>query len=374
MTDSNNPTDHAEIDQAPDLATVPPAARGPWSGAAIARLRASGRLSGRFAKVAALVAVAAIVGGAYVVGGPPADSHTTSTNGNLTPERLAAQGAFPAASAAGVAPALPGSIDSNTGPIFAGSNVKDQTGTGGSVYAAPAADTTQIVKTGQMTLEVNNLDSALNQAQNAIAGMGGFVDQSNRSGTGDEAVASITFRFPVAKWDAALPALRKIGDKVLNEQTGSTDVTSQVIDLNARIDNLKMTEAALQAIMARATAIPDVIAVETQLSDTQGQIEQLTAQRDHLANLAAMSTLTVSFQMPSKTVTTLATQDWTLGSQVDEAAAALVRIGQGLATIVVWVAIVVLPLGLAVLILLGIAKLTRRVTGRGGSRNAAAQV
>jgi hypothetical protein len=176
----------------------------------------------------------------------------------------------------------------------------------------------------------------------------------------------------VAKWDAALPALRKVGSKVLDEQTGSTDVTSQVIDLNARIDNLKTTEAALQAIMARATAIPDVIAVETQLSDTQGQIEQLTAQRDHLANQAAMSTLTVTFQLPQKTVTTQATQDWTLGNQVDEAGAALVRIGQGLATIVVWIAIVVLPIGLAALLLFGIAKLTRRILGR-GNRSAAVQ-
>jgi hypothetical protein len=368
VTDTSNHTDQTEISQAPDVLAPPPPAREFSPRSVIGRFRRSGR----FVKVAALIAAAAIVGGAYVVGGPPSDSHTTSTNVLLTPERLAAQGAVPAASAA-AAPGLAGPVDTTTGGIFAGSNLHDQSGTGSIANAAPAADTTQIVKTGQMTLEVTDLDSALTQAQNAIAGMGGLVDQSNRSGTGDEAVASITFRFPVAKWDAALPALRKIASKVLNEQTGSTDVTSQVIDLNARIDNLKTTEAALQAIMARATAIPDVIAVETQLSDTQGQIEQLTAQRDHLANLAAMSTLTVTFQMPARTVTTLATQDWTLGSQVDEAAAALVRIGQGLATIVVWIAIVVLPLGLAVVILLGVTKLTRRVFGRGGSRNAAAQ-
>jgi len=126
--------------------------------------------------------------------------------------------------------------------------------------------------------------------------------------------------------------------------------------------------------MARATAIPDVIAVETQLSDTQGQIEQLTAQRDHLADLAAMSTLTVTFQLPAKTVTTQATQDWTLGSQVDEAGAALVRIGQGLATIGVWIVLVVFPLGLAALILIGVAKLTRRIVGRGGRRAATAEM
>ena len=365
MTGSNDTMDQFDTQvEADSPETAPPAPRLPFHRAAIARIRNSGRIG----KIAALVAAAAIIGGAYVVGGPPAtDDHTLRT---LDAPMAAA---MPAASA--------GAVSMTPQDLSGGGSVGAQPALGvpagtktteSGTNAAVADVNTQIVKTGQMTLEVTDIDVALNHATSIITGMGGLVDQSNRSGTGDSAVASLTFRFPVAKWDAALPALRKVGSKVLFEQTGSTDVTSQVIDLNARIDNLKTTEAALQAIMARATAIPDVIAVETQLSDTQGQIEQLTAQRDHLANQAAMSTLTVTFQLPQQTVTTQATQDWTLGSQVDQAAAALVRIGQGLATIVVWIAIVVLPIGLAALLLFGIAKLTRRILGR-GNRNAAVQ-
>ena len=368
MTDSSNPTDRTEANLPFEGTLDPPPTRAPsLRRAALTRI---GR-SGRFVRVAALIVAAVVIGGAYVVGGPPADHQSITPAGFLAPERAAAQGAVPAASAAPAA-----AIDATSGGTFSGTGDvgKGQSGTGSQADAAVVPDTTQIVKTGEMTLEVTDLDAAVNQAQTTITGMGGFVDQSNRSGTGDEAVASITFRFPVARWDAALPALRKIGAKVLSEQTGSTDVTSQVIDLKARIDNLETTEAALQAIMARATAIPDVIAVETQLSDVQGQIEQLTAQRDHISNLAAMSTLTVTFQMPAKTVTTQATQDWTLGSQVDEAGAALVRIGQGLATIAVWLAVVALPLGLALLILFGIAKLARRIVGRGGSPKESASV
>jgi hypothetical protein len=364
MTDSSDTIDQVDEQfEANGPEGAPPAPRLPFHLAAIARIRRSGR----YGKIAALVAAAAIIGGAYVVGGPPAtDGHTlVSLNAPMVDAGpVASTGPVYAApqdgSTGGVAAGLPASVPAGTKTTQSGTN------------GALADVSTQIVKTGQMTLEVTDIDAAINQATSAVTGMGGLVDQSNRSGTGDSASASLTFRFPVAKWDAALPALRKVGSKVLSEQTGSTDVTTQVIDLNARIDNLKTTEAALQAIMARATAIPDVIAVETQLSDTQGQIEQLTAQRDHLANQAAMSTVTVTFQLPQKTVTTQATQDWTLGNQVDEAAAALVRVGQGLATIVVWIAIVVLPIGLAALLLFGIAKLTRRILGR-GNRNAAAQ-
>jgi hypothetical protein len=362
MTDSSDSIDKVDEQfEAHGPEGAPPAPRLPFRLAAIARIRRSGRMG----KIAALVAAVAIVGGAYVAGGSPA------TDGQSL-HSLNAPIAGPVA-ATGPVYAVPQDGSTGAGAVGLPASVPAVTKTTQSGTNGAVADVnTQIVKTGQMTLEVTDIDAAVNQATSAITGMGGLVDQSNRSGTGDSASASLTFRFPVAKWDAALPALRKVGSKLLSEQTGSTDVTTQVIDLNARIDNLKTTEAALQAIMARATAIPDVIAVETQLSDTQGQIEQLTAQRDHLANQAAMSTVTVTFQLPQKTVTTQATQDWTLGNQVDQAAAALVRVGQGLATIVVWIAIVVLPIGLAALLLLGIAILTRRILGR-GKTNAAVQ-
>jgi hypothetical protein len=335
---------------------------------AIASRVASRRFVGR---CLALAAVAAVIVGAYVVGAP--GGSTPSADAHRMAFVAADQAAFgtggvpidatvpmPAATAA---PAMP--VDGTGKSIGLGTTSSSQ-----DLLAAPL-DTTQIVKTGQLALEVADLDKAVTQGQAAINGIGGYVNSSNRSGTDDSAIASVTYRLPVARWDDALASLRKLGSKTLSEQTDTTDVTSQVIDLQARLDNLKVTETALQAIMAKAVAIPDVIAVETQLSQTEGEIEQLTAQRNHLSDQAAMSTLTVTFQLPGKTVTTQATQDWTLGSQVDEAAAALVRIGQGLATIVVWILVVVLPVGLGALVLLAILALTRRILGRGRRRDAA---
>ena len=324
----------------------------------------------RVAGVIALVAVAAVAGGAYMVGGPPeAHAQLLAYTSDIAAERVGA----PAASAADV------NLQQNAAGIVSGGgisadtpSVAGSTKTDGQSVPAAAADAKQIVKTGQMTLEVTDIDSATGQAQSAISALGGSVDQSDQSGSGDSATASIVFRVPADKWDSVLTALRKIGARVLSQSTNSTDVTSQVVDLTARLDNLNTTERALQAIMARASAIPDVIAVENQLSDTQGQIEQLTAQANLLKNQAAMSTITVAFQLPTKTVTTQATQDWTIGSQVDQAGAALVRIGQGLATIGVWILVVVLPIGVAALVLFGVMAVTRRVLGRGRRRDAAA--
>ncbi len=319
------------------------------------------------ARLIAVTAVGAVVVGAYVVGSPGGLSAALKSDAQLT--SLSAQEAYSNGRDAQPVPAA------TAGPALAAGDmgkVADQNPPlepGQQDQAVAPLDSPLIIQTGQLSLEVTDLDKALTQARSAIAGLGGSVSASNRSGSGDYAAASVTYRVPAGRWDDALNALRKIGSKTLSEQTDTSDVSSQVIDLNARLDNLKTTESALQAIMARAVAIPDVIAVENQLSQTQGQIEQLTAQRDHLKDQAAMSTLTVMVQLPGKTVTTQATQDWTLGSQVDEAAAALVRIGQGLATMGVWAVVVLLPIGFGLLMLLALFGLTRRILGRGRNRS-----
>jgi hypothetical protein len=353
----------------PDMADAPDQ-HSPLSGVAGTLRRIVRRGSVRAALAA--VAILALVGGAYLVGSPAGASGTGYVD---SPNGVPAATAGPAAlRISGLLSA--GSVSDQSGSIAAqgdGTTTKlaPDAGNGGVPVAPdPQAQLTtieaaQIVKTGALSLEVADIDQSTTLAKAAVAGLGGTVSQSNRSGSGDYLTASITFRVPSARWDDTLTALHKLGAKILSEETNSTDVTSQVVDLDARLDNLKRTEAALQAIMNKAVLMADVLAIQNQLTQTQGQIEQLTAQRDHLTNQAAMSTLTVTFQLPSKTVTTQATQDWTLSGQIDQAGATLVRIGQGLATIGVWLLVVVLPIGFAVLFLLAIVALLRRIFRRG---------
>jgi len=364
-TDDNEPQyDFPEPDLAPAPASRSPLGRG---AASLRRLLRRGMVR----VLLASVAIVALIGGAYLAGAPAgggtalnlsysADGNPVATAGPVD-LRLGAPGAgvsdkSTALSAQGEVPAPAVPADAGTGSVATN---PDQTVQLTSIEAA------QIVKTGALALEVADIDQSTTLARAAVAGLGGSVSQSNRSGSGDYTTASITFRIPSAKWDDTLSALHKFGSKILSEETNSTDVTSQVIDLDARLDNLKRTEAALQAIMNKAVLMADVLAVQNQLTQTQGQIEQLTAQRDHLTNQAALSTLTVTFQLPSKTVTTLATQDWTLSGQIDQAGAALVRIGQGLATIGVWFLVVVLPIGFAGLFLLAFIAVLRRIFRRG---------
>ncbi|HYI22884.1 MAG TPA: DUF4349 domain-containing protein [Candidatus Limnocylindrales bacterium] len=212
-----------------------------------------------------------------------------------------------------------------------------------------------IVYTGRLDLEVTDLAASVSQAGQIVNGFGGHIASSEASNTDNSQSASVTYRIPAPRWAETVAALRAIGARIVNESTESEDVTAQVVDLDARIANLQATESALQGIMVQATTITDVLKVQDELTAVRGDIESLTAQRDLLANRAALSTLTVTFNVPVAAAS-VASTGWSLGTEIDNAVAALVRLGQGFASLVVWLAIVVLPvmLPLAAIVLLGV--------------------
>jgi hypothetical protein len=283
---------------------------------------------------------------------------TLSTVGGAVPGQpgeAAAPAAMPspAASAAARDGAFGSTSDSTAGGPTTG---------GGST--APDANGPLIVRTGQLDLQAADLDATIRAAESAVTAAGGYVAGSQRSGDADKASAVVVFRIPAARWTDTLDALRKLGTKILGEQTSSQEVTSQVVDLGARLANLRVTETALQAIMDKATKIPDVLSVQEQLTAVRQQIEELTAQQQNLENQASLGTLTLNITPPPAVAVTQVTQGWDPAREIDQASAALVGLGQGIAGAGIWLLIVWLPIllviGLFALIAFVVVRRTRR--------------
>jgi hypothetical protein len=231
--------------------------------------------------------------------------------------------------------------------------------TGGEVAVR---DEAKIIRTGSMSLEVSDVAAALRVSRERIAALGGYIGASTTSNESDRPTASITYRIPADRWEQALEVLRGLDGlttKVVTEHTEAIEVTGQVIDLEARIANLRASEAALQAIAAKATRISDVLEVQAQLTRTRGEIEALTAQLKDLGDRVAYASLTVQFAAPVVAVE-VAAKDWDPTGVVDEAAAAMVSVLQGLATAGIWFAIVWLP----ILLVLGALVLGSIAIGR----------
>jgi len=221
----------------------------------------------------------------------------------------------------------------------------------------------RIVKTGEISLEVENVGEMIGRVRALAASLSGYVGGS-QAGTLDDR-ATLTLRIPADRFDEALAALHEMDVEVLAEATREQDVTGQVVDLQARIDNLAASEASYRELVAQATEVDDILAVQSRLDQVRGEIEQLTAQLDQLEAQAALSTLTVTL-VPQPAPVTAQAEEWNPGAELDRALASLVGIGQGILDGLIWFAVVWLPvllvLSLLVLVALrGVLEVRRRL-------------
>jgi len=225
-------------------------------------------------------------------------------------------------------------------------------GPGSADQAAARPPVLLIVRTGTLTLETARVADAVSAASGIVVARGGFVAGSQESGANAAANATVDFRIPAGRWEETLASLRGVAT-VRDQKIETDEVTGAVIDLGARITNLRTTEAALQAIMAKAVTIEEILDVQQQLTETRGQIEELSAQKASLEDRAAFGSLTVIFQLPPKpkpSATVAPTPAWDPGEDVQHATDKLVRLGQRATSAGIWFGIVGVPiLGLVVI-------------------------
>jgi hypothetical protein len=175
----------------------------------------------------------------------------------------------------------------------------------------------------------------------------GYIGASQQYTYDGSLTASVSYRVPSDRWEEALDGFRSIGESV-SEETNAVEVTDQIVDLQARIRNLKASETALVRHATNAERVADLLEIESRLSDIRGQIEQLTAQQTNLEDRAAYATLSVTYGTELAAIE-IASRDWDPKAEVDRASASLVGVLQALTNVGIWFAIVWLP----VLLLLG---------------------
>ena len=204
--------------------------------------------------------------------------------------------------------------------------------------------TSDVVRYGNLSLEVKNADDALARVTAIVESAGGYISSSSRSGEGDNLYLSATLRVPAADFSAVMASLRGEGE-VLYEDIGSYEVTMQVLDLEARLENLRASEAAFLKLLDRAQTVADVVAVQSELSRIQGDIESYEAQLSGVKDQVEMASINVSLSLPVSPVAE-ASGDFDLGYEISSAIANLISVGRAVIVAAINIVVIGAPIAL----------------------------
>ena len=158
-----------------------------------------------------------------------------------------------------------------------------------------------IARTAQLTVIVKDFDASQKRLEDILKRHGGYVAEMTTSAPeGADRKLTATLRVPSNQLDAAIAEVKEIG-RVESESQSGEEVTSQYVDLQARLTNARNTEQRLTELLRRQTGkLDEVVTVEEKISDVREQIERMEAEQKNLSQRVDFGTLSVALSEERK--------------------------------------------------------------------------
>jgi hypothetical protein len=178
----------------------------------------------------------------------------------------------------------------------------DKASAGGENQQQTPRSRPQLIKKAALTLEVNSVAESIKAVTKIVGKRQGDViglDESQPTAEDGENdgrhTANIVMRVPQEVLEPTIEDLIKLGT-VTNRNITAEDVGDQIVDIQARLSNLRRTEANLQKLMDRSGSVKDVLSVAQELSNVRESIERIDAQLKSLQNQVSYSTITLNLE------------------------------------------------------------------------------
>ena len=168
---------------------------------------------------------------------------------------------------------------------------------GGAATLTPQAtgeSARKIIYNADLSLESTDFDAARTALTDAVEANGGYISYSDLSGSAEDQdrYSHYTVRIPADSYRDFLEAVSGAAN-VLSVSESAEDITSEYIDVEARIASLENQRSRLNELADTAETTADLLEIESQLSDVQYQLESYTRQRSWMDDQVQYSTVDI---------------------------------------------------------------------------------
>jgi murein L,D-transpeptidase YcbB/YkuD len=140
---------------------------------------------------------------------------------------------------------------------------------------------------------VKNVDASVRSLREKTEQVGGYIADANVSGEHDGRTARLDLRVPAGALRPFLSAIAESG-QTASYQERAEDVTEQITDLRARLNNARLQEKRIGELMATKTAnLAETMQAEHELARIRELIERLDAEDRAVTGRVAYATVHV---------------------------------------------------------------------------------
>lgn len=158
----------------------------------------------------------------------------------------------------------------------------------------PASRPVKMIYNGYMEMQTQDFDAAASGIEALVRELGGYFQQSSVSNRGSSSYryGSYTIRIPAAQFETFFQRAGQLCH-VTYTNTTADDVSESYYDTEARLETARIKLERLQQLLAKATSMEDIITIESAISETEWDIENLSGTLRHYDALVDYATVNV---------------------------------------------------------------------------------
>ena len=207
-----------------------------------------------------------------------------------------------------------------------------------------------VIQTASMRVSVADTVQVMQATSDLAKQLGGYVVSTNRYTSMYNNISfpstSVVIRVPADKLEEAMEMVRQMSasgkDGILSESLSGQDVTSDFVDSNSRLRNLKAAEQQLMVLMENTSDLEATMSVFRELTEIRSQIEVLEGHIKYLQESSDLSMLSVEF-VAEASLQPIEIGGWKPQGVVRESIQRLIRIFQDLVDFLIRFGITCLP-------------------------------
>lgn len=144
----------------------------------------------------------------------------------------------------------------------------------------------KLIRTGNVSLEVQTVSDAEEKISAWANGLGGYITNANTW----EGGANFTVRVPSSRFDTAMAQAGDFG-RITNRSVNSQDVSDNYYDLQSRLETKYILRDKLSSYLSQAKDIKDLLEIERQLNSVIEEIESTESRFKRLSGQIDYSTI-----------------------------------------------------------------------------------
>ncbi len=156
---------------------------------------------------------------------------------------------------------------------------------------SPIEESKKIIKTGNLTIKVDNYKEARAELGDIVNSYGAYFSSEMESNQNYQLANNLSIMVQPEHFEDVIKGIEGIAAKIDSKTTTAADVSKQFVDINARLQSKRDVVARYRSIMKKANTIPEILDMEERIRVIVEEVEAMEGQLRYLTKQVGLSTI-----------------------------------------------------------------------------------